>query len=162
MKLFIKKDTSHPNGQFVIFDECGNEKYYVIRSNHYNFHNLKITDLAFNTLCRISGVPLPVFYAYTLSDGKDSIRLVFNKSTFRPVAYYYGISWGIRGDIINKSYQIADSDNSLLLSHTCNWVNGFDNYEVDIFDESRELLLLASVICIDRIETSDKKELQPV
>jgi uncharacterized protein YxjI len=162
MKLYLKKDTSHNKGQFVVLDECCMEKYYVLRTNGYNFNNLKITDLDFNPLCKINAIPLPMFYAYAISDSKDSIKLIFNMNNLRPVAYYHGISWRICGDIINKNYEIMDSDHKLLLTHNAVWSRKSDGYEIEIIDKSRELFLLASVVCIDRIETTNYKEFLPI
>lgn len=162
MKLYLKRDCSEQNVCFIVLDELGEERYYVLKDSSYNFHNLAITGPSLNKLCTIHCVPLPVIYAYNLFDGSDRIRLIFNKNSSRPVISYFGISWRVRGDIFGKNYEIVDTDNTVLLSHYNRWAGCAKGYEVDIVDEPRELLLLASVICIDRIQSAYNKQLQTV
>lgn len=162
MKLYLKKDTSDVNSRFVVLDELCKEKYYVVQSAGYNFHNLDIIDLGFNRVCKIRTMPLPLVYSHTITDKNDAIRLLVSKSYNRPLAYYYGISWRIRGNLILKNYEIVDNDNTVLLSHFNRWSMNEKGYELNVEDESRELLLIASAVCIDRIETGDKKQLLTV
>ncbi len=162
MKRFLKRDSSVQQICYTVFDELGNELYYAVNDSPYNFHNYEISDLNNNKLCTVHCLPLPVFYAYNIFDGKDRIKLIFNKNPSIPLISFFGISWRFSGDVLTKNYEIIDTDNTVLLSHRCCWTGGIDSYEIEIFDEPREILLLASTICIDKIQTADSKLLQTV
>ena len=162
MKLFLKRDISSDGALFIVFDELGKEKLYVGRDNRHSHFTLSITDTNFNRLCSISTVPLPMLKAFTIKDKKITIRLIFNKNTSRQMCYYYGISWRIRGDIVNKTFEIVDNDNTVLLTHSGKWSRGNDCYEINITEGSRELLLVASAICVDLLQSADEKQLQTV
>ncbi|MGN1132497.1 MAG: hypothetical protein ACI4RL_06285 [Ruminococcus sp.] len=162
MNLFLKRDISSEGTLFIVFDELGKEKYYVVRDNRHSHFCLAITDTNFNRLCSISTVPLPILKAFTIKDKKSIIRLIFNKNTSRPMCYYYGISWRIRGDIINKNFEIVDNDNTVLLTHRGSWSRNCDCYDINITEGSRELLLIASAICVDLLQSADEKQLQTV
>lgn len=92
MKFYFSKDTSTVNSRFVIYDELGHVKCYVLRDYSHSYWNLVITDISFNKLCTIYSVPLPFMKAFTIKNNNSTIRLVFNKNKFRPMCYYYGIS----------------------------------------------------------------------
>lgn len=162
MRLYLKRDTTHCDARFIVLNEQGYECFYAVNSANHMYGRISLTDLSFNRLCSISTVPLPILKAYTICDGKDTIRLVLSKSTTRPVCYYYGISWRLTGDFLSKDYEIVDHDNRVLLSHYNTHSRISDGYEINIYDESRLFLLLSSVICIDSIERTDSKQFQTV
>ncbi len=162
MKLYLKRDTFNQLARFVVFNELGKEKYFIVNSQNYSHRNMAVTDVNFQQLCTIHSIPLPLLNAYTINDRKDTIRLIFNKNTSRLMCYYYGISWRIRGDILGKNYEIVDNDNKILLTHSGRTGSIPGGSEINIYDESRELLLLASVACADIIETNNEKQLQTV
>ncbi len=159
MRLYLKKDNSTDLSRFVVLNELGDEKYYVVKRRDYPHGSRIITTLDYNKVCSITSIPLPLMKAYTLNDSKDIVRLVFSKNIARFMCYYYGISWRFRGDILQKNYEIVDHDNTVMLSHINHWAKGNKGYEINIFDEEREMLLLASAICIDQFETAEKKQL---
>lgn len=162
MKLYLKRDTFNQLARFVVLDELGKEKYFIVNSQNYSHRNMAVTDVNFHQLCTIHSIPLPLLNAYTINDRKDTIRLIFNKNTSRLMCYYYGISWRIRGDILGKNYEIVDNDNKILLTHSGRTGSIPGGSEINIYDESRELFLLASVACADLIETNNEKQLQTV
>ena len=162
MKFYFSKDTSTVNSRFVIYDELGHVKCYVLRDYSHSYWNLVITDISFNKLCTIYSVPLPFMKAFTIKNNNSTIRLVFNKNKFRPMCYYYGISWRICGDILGKNFEIRDTDNSVLLTHYKKWADLSKGYEINITDNGREIFLLASVVCVHLIETNEKKQLVKV
>ncbi len=159
MRLYLKKDNSTEYSKFTVYNELGNEKYYVLKRKDFPGGSRIITNLVYNQLCSITSIPLPLMKAYTLNDKKDVVRLVFNKNTSRFMCYYYGISWRFRGDILGKNFEIVDHDNTVLLTQKNNWCNVNDGFQIDVYDEERELLLLSSAICIDQFETADRKQL---
>ena len=63
MKFYFSKDTSTVNSRFVIYDELGHVKCYVLRDYSHSYWNLVITDISFNKLCTIYSVPLPFMKA---------------------------------------------------------------------------------------------------
>lgn len=79
MKFYFCKDTSTVNSRFVIYDELGHVKYYVLRDYSHSYWNLVITDISFNKLCTINSVPLPFMKAFTIKNNESTIRLVLTK-----------------------------------------------------------------------------------
>lgn len=162
MILYLKRDTSNIDIPFIIYDDKYVEKYYVVRDYTRSYWSMAITDVHLNKLSEITTIPLPILKAFTIKNKKDTIRLIFNKNKLRPMCYYYGISWRISGDIINKNYEIIDTDNSLMMQHNKTWDYKNSGYKINIKDESRELFLLASAVCVDLTETAQSKQLQTV
>lgn len=158
MKLYIKRDKSTENSMFVVFDELCNEKYYIVGSKD----KLELLNLNKEKCMTIRRMPLPAIRAYSISVGKNNIKFIIGNSKSKVPCYYYGIGWRIRGDIFIKSFDILDADNSLVATHAKRFSRCGDGYELNVFNEVREMFCIATAVCINLEAKVDNPQLQTV
>ena len=160
MSLFLKRDASADNRCFVIFDECGNEKYYVYsKQTKVSAKNiLIIADTNDKQVARVRRLPIVGTNAYVLKLGKKHITFV-TVSTLKGVnSYIYGSNLCVCGDISTKNFSILDVDKTIILEHK----RHTDYCELIIPDNSNELFCIAVSLCANLINTVDKLAVQTV
>lgn len=161
MKFFFKRDISCADARFVIYDALCNEKYFVV-SNGKSVEKLKLIDLEGNTLLKIKKLPLPVVYAFSISHKTENIKMILNPAKSAAGCYYYGISWHIRGNVFEKNFDIIDVDNTVVATHLKRWSGCADGYELNVYCREKELLCIASAVCINIVSIVDNPAIQAV
>lgn len=161
MKVYIKRDTSCTQARFVIYDALCNEKYFVV-SDGKSLEKLKLVDVQGNSLLKIKRLPLPVVYAFSISHKTENIKLILNPAKNAAGCYYYGISWHTRGNVFTKNFDIMDVDNSVVATHLKRWGGCADGYELNVYCEEKELLCIASAVCINIVAIVDNPAVQAV
>ncbi|MBQ5397878.1 MAG: hypothetical protein IIU14_00380 [Ruminococcus sp.] len=156
MKRYIKRDKSAENNLFLIYDELGLELYRVFRQKN----NVVLSDTEGKKLLKIKTLPLPKLCAYSISDGKNSIKLIINPQ--KCSCGFYGTPWQIRGELFSGSFDIIDADNSLVCSHERSFSNGKSCYLAEIESSHNELLCLGTAVCADIRQKADKLCVQTV
>ena len=162
MKLYIKRDVSDAVSRFSVLDCDLKEKYRIIGTKSCFGEKLIIPDRGKTPLLCISRVVLPFCDAFFVSAKNEGYRLTVTKSRGAMSCRFYGISWRIRGDLITKSYDILDADNTVIATHIKRWSSSGFGCELNIFDESRELFCIAAVTCINSIITAENTAAQPL
>lgn len=90
----------------------------------------------------------------------NSFHIVINSSPNKFTVVFHGVSFHIRGDVLNKSYDILDIDNSVVASVCRRLGSSHNALEININDDKFEILSIASVACLDVSDTSDLLMLQ--
>ena len=144
MKFFIQRDKTVGEKLFIVFDEQGREKYFVTGSKNTCF----ISDTKERVLVKIHRLPLPALKAFSISSGNYNIKFFVNTSSKTPSCYFFGNSWLIRGDILTNTFDVIDSDNSLVASHRVSFSEK-KGYELEIISEHNELFFIATAVCVD-------------
>lgn len=153
MKLYLKRDLSSENSRFLVLDELCRESFYVLSSGK-SLEKLVITTADGMVVTKINRLPLPMFFAYSITANGRNIRFILNPAKNARNCYYYGVSWHIRGDVFTKSFDILDVDNSVLAVHSrCFGV--CDGYELNIYSEENLQLCLASAVCVNTVALCD-------
>ena len=149
MKLYLKEKFFSIGGKFNIYDENGETKYYaqgevfsIGRKLH--IYNLDGKEVAFIHQKVLSF--LPRFYVYV--DGEQVAEIVREFSFFKPVYSIEGPDWNIEGTIWQHDYEITCCGRNIVSIHK-KWFSYVDAYEIDIEDESQEIMALAVVLAID-------------
>lgn len=88
------------------------------------------------------------------------INIFVTKNSKGISASFRNISWRIRGDILQKNYDIVDLDNSLVCGVCKEYHRDFDSYKIEIFSKERELFCIATAVCFDLIKTAKTPALQ--
>jgi uncharacterized protein YxjI len=143
---------------FVVLDELLNEKYLVTGSKD----NIAVKDLQGNSLLKIKHTPLPAVKAYSIKDGKSSMRFFIGSTRTTVNCYFSGIGWHIRGNVFTKSFDIIDADNSLVATHSKAFGKCIDGYGLNVINEDRELFCIAVAICVNLGARLDNPQIQPV
>lgn len=157
MKFYIKRDKTVGESLFAVFDEQGRDKYYVTGSKNTSC----ISDTRGRVLVKIHRLPLPALKAFSISCGNHNIKFFINTSSKTPSCYFFGNSWLIRGDIVMNSFDIIDSDNSLVASHRKNFLNK-NEYELCVSNDNNDLFCIAVSVCADIEAKVDNPALQTV
>lgn len=158
MRLFLKRDTADQSSRFLVYDELMKDKYSICGKSKPSGDNLKIIDLDGNTVAAIRQINLPIILMYNITAKGEKITLVYSGRSFS----FRGISWHLRGDLDAKSFDIVDTDGTLIMSHCTRWGEQGDGYELNIESDSRELLALGVAVCINHMQTVDIKAPQAI
>ena len=158
MKLFIKRDTSASDREFVICDASGNEKYTVVSvtSNVTANANLQIRDANGNVGARIRRLPIPGTMTFVLKAYGTHINFVIVPTQKGVYSYFYRNNWHVSGDIAAKNFTVIDVDKTVVFRHDRHTGYG----ELTIEDEENELFCIAAAVCVDLLNTVEKHALK--
>lgn len=160
MKLFLKRDLSASDTEFVFFDESGNEKYL---SKHKKTKvtsklNIIIYDATGSKVARIRQLPIVATSTFVLKVNKSHMTFVVVPTTKGIYSYFYGKNWHINGDIAAKNFTVIDVDKSVVFSHRQK-----SRYcELEFSDAANELYCAATSICANLINTVGKSAVKAV
>ncbi len=143
MKRFIKRLKNGSGELFAVFDESGREIYLV---NSFG-SGIIMNDKEGRTLLRIRQIVFRKMRLCSIYSRSSSIKLFFNPR--KRGCWFYGTGWQFVGDVYKKSFDIIDTDNSLVCSHAKSFCNGRSCYLLDITNESDEVLCIGAAICVE-------------
>ena len=154
MRLFIKRDKSSNEQDFVIFSESGDERYRTQRkkSGSEKSMNIKICGTDGQIRAKIRKMPFPATNIFVLRADKSRITFVVVPTKNGLLSYFYGNNWHINGSIAAKNFTIIDVDKSVILSHR----KHASYCTLEIFDEENELYCIAASICANLVNTIEK------
>ncbi len=159
MKIFLKRDKSSDTSRYIVDNEIGNELYKVngryTRSSHHLYvmngdncvAKIRDTHLALLRTCYVSS-PENSFHI-TVSNLKSNIKVNFHGTTYR-----------IRGDVLNKSYDIMDIDNTVVACVCRRFSTSTETLEININNNNSQLACIATAVCLDSVNTDDAMALQ--
>lgn len=162
MKLYIKRDVSDEKSRFSVLDSDCKEKYRIEKVRSVFGEKLAILDKEKITCLTIRRFALFFFDVFYISTKNESYYLLLSKSQGNIRCKFYAISWRIRGDLVTKSFDIMDADNTVVATHIKRWGCGGAGCELNVFDKSRELFALAAVTCINTLQTTETAAMQPL
>lgn len=139
--------------KFSIYDEEGNEKYYVEGEILTFGKKLHLYDLAGNELAYIEQQLFEFLPRYLIYRNGEEIAEVVREFTFFHPEYTVsgaiaGEGWIVKGDFWDHDYDILDGD-SAVASVEKEWFTFGDAYEISISDSVNEIAALAVVLVID-------------
>ena len=149
MKLYIKQKAFSWNDKFKVFDEEGREKYYI-EGEFFSFgKKLHINDLQGNEVAFIAQKVfsfLPRYFVYV--NGTEVAEIVKQFSLFKPKYTIDGLGWEISGGFLAHDYVISRNGRNIV-SISKQWMTWGDCYELEIENESDEIVSVAVVRAID-------------
>ena len=160
MKLFIKRDASASDREFVICDASGNEKYTVVSvtSKVTANANLQIRDANGNVGARIRRLPIPGTMTFVLKAYGTHINFVIVPTQKGVYSYFYRNNWHVSGDIAAKNFTVIDVDKTVILHHR----KHADHCTLEYFDRDNELYCVTAAICANLINTVEKPVIKAV
>lgn len=149
MKLYIKQKVFSWNDKFKVFDEQGREKYLIegeffSLGKKLHIINMRGEEVAFIAQKVFSF--LPRYFVYI--NGTEVAEIVKQLSLFRPKYSIEGLGWEISGDFFSHDYDIKCNGRNIV-TISKQWMTWGDCYELEIEDESDEIVSLAVVLAID-------------
>lgn len=159
MKLYIKRDKSDETSRYIVYSETGEVMYKIC--GKYSASSQR-TYIMRDDICvaKIRDAHLgPIHTSYvTLSGSSFHLVTTFSRNKFSVV--YHSAPVHIRGDVLNKSYDIMAVDNSVIACVCRRFNVNSETMELNINDINYQLLCIASAVCLDSIGTLDSMVLQ--
>ncbi|MBQ7336034.1 MAG: LURP-one-related family protein [Clostridia bacterium] len=151
MKLYIKQHVFTWGDRFSIYDEAGNEKYFVEGEVFTLGKKLHLMDLVGNELAFIYQKLFSFLPRYYINrNGHDLAEVVKHFTFFSQEYSVEGLGWSVTGDFFAHDYQIAGGG-SLIASVYKEWFTWGDAYAIEINPGIDEIAVLAVVLIIDAV-----------
>ena len=149
MKFYINQSTG-TDALFTIIDSVGQSVYCVIGDTTSIGSKYYLVDKDKNQVARISKVGFPTISKYTITiDDNDKAHVTQNLASSHNMIKIKGKKWRFRGDLLTRSYDLIDTDSSVIMTHGRCWNENGDCFAVDILDESNVILCLCIAVILD-------------
>lgn len=150
-KLYIKQKVFKIVDKYFVKDENQNDIYYV--EEKFKFFGLEVSmyDMDGNKLFTISRELfnfLPKFNLLLFNGEKIVIQqeLKFFKMNFTILSDNYSLY--VDGDFLSRDFNIYENNN-MIANINRKWFTFGDAFEIEVIDESKEIVILAIMIAID-------------
>ncbi len=152
MKYCIKQKVFSFKDKFYIYDDQGNEIFYVEGEVFSLGKKLHLYDMLGNELSYISQKVFSFIPKYYISkNGSQTAEVVKHFTFFKQEYSVYGPEWRITGDFFEHEYFIYANDHTVA-SISKEWFTWGDTYVIDIASGEDEITALSVAIVIDAIQ----------
>lgn len=149
MKLYIKQHIFTWGDKFTVYDEQGNDRFYVWGEVFSWGKKLHLTDLCNNELAYIRQKVWTFLPCYYIFRGDLQLVEVTKEFTFFRSEYSVsGLDWTVNGDFFAHDYTV-DSRFGTVATVSKKWFTLGDAYEIDIADGIDPVNAIAVVLVID-------------
>lgn len=149
MKLYLKQHIFTFGDQFTVYDEKGNDRFYVDGEVFTFGRKLHIRDLAGNELIYIEQRLFSLLPTYHIYRGDDEVAEVIKEFAFFRHEYSIGgLDWHVSGDVLDHEYSMDDGQYTIA-TVSKEWFTWGDAYEIDVHETVEPVLALAVVLVID-------------
>ena len=149
MNLYLKQRLFSWGDKFSVYDENGNEKYYVEGEVFSWGKKLHLFDLNGNELAFIHQKIFSFLPKYYISKNETVVaEIVKNITFFRQSYAVNGLGWSVEGDFFAHNYEVVDQ-NKTVARVSKEWFSFGDAYRINISPEYDEVCALSVVLVID-------------
>ncbi|MDR0199774.1 MAG: LURP-one-related family protein [Streptococcaceae bacterium] len=155
--LYFERKLLSIKGKATITDEAGNvvyqteNKIFSLRPTFY------IQDASGNTVATITGKAvslLPKFFVEI--DGREKVTITKKISFLKPKYEIDGAGITVNGNYLDMNFEIL-KNGAKIGQIDKKWVSIKDKYQIEVDDESEELLVLAMVLTVDFIKEQERR-----
>ncbi len=159
MKIYLTRDKSEENSRYLVYSDTGQVLYKIIGKSK---SSVERTYIMRDDICvaKIRDARLGPIRTCYVSQADLSYHLVFTTVKNKTSISFHGLSFHIRGDIISKSYDILNIDNSVVACVCRRYNKTADALEININDKNFELACIAAAVCFNCACTTDLPALQ--
>ena len=151
MKLYVKQKVFSWKDKFNIYDEHGNEAYWVEGEVFSIGKKLNLYDIGNNHLAHIHQKVLSFLPRYFIQmNGEDVSEVVKHFTLFNQKFSVTGYDWQIDGDFLAHEYEIY-RDNYTIATISKEWFTLGDAYSINITDGVDPVPVISIVLIIDAI-----------
>ncbi len=151
MKLYMKQKVFSWKDKFSIQNSYGEDKYFVEGKLISVGKKLRIYDTAGNELAFVNQKVVSLMPKFSVEMNGEEVAVIKKKFTlFKPKYLIEGPGWEVEGDFFGHDYTITENGAPVVAIHK-KWMAWGDTFELDIADESREVLAMAVVLAIDAV-----------
>lgn len=158
LKIYLQRDPSQLHTRYQALDEKGTLLYQINGRHNPSGESMQICDTQGAAVCRIRGLGFSALSVYSIVSDSESVRLNIAVGRGRAAARFRGISFFIRGDVLMGSYDIRDADNTVICRVGKDYAHGC--IQTEIYQKEREILCIASAVCIDSLSAVQTPVLQ--
>ena len=156
MKLYIKQKIFSWNDKFSVYNEAGEERYFVEGELFSWGKKLHVYDHARREAAFIRQELFTLLPKFIVSvNGQDIAEIVKEFTFFKPKYRIDGLGWEIDGDFWDHDYDIKKNGRTIV-SLSKEWFTWGDCYELDIESPEDEIVALAVVLAIDCVLAAQK------
>ncbi len=156
MKLYIKQKIFSWNDKFSVFNEVGEERYFVEGELFSWGKKLHVYDRVRQEAAFIRQELFTLLPKFIVSiGGQDIAEIVKEFTFFKPKYRIDGLGWEIDGDFWDHEYEIKKNGRTIV-SLSKEWFTWGDCYELDIESPEDEIVALAVVLAIDCVLAAQK------
>lgn len=159
MRVYLKRDKSDENSRYVVFSECGEKLYNITGKRSGSFHRLYINS-GDRCIAKIKDNEFMLLRNCYISTDNLACHITITTRKSKLMVAFHGVPLHIRGDVLNKSYDILDIDNTVLCCVCRRFSSSHDALEININDDKYEILSIAAAVCLDSLCTTDAMALQ--
>ena len=151
MRLYMKQKVFSWKDKFSIKTESGEDRYYVEGKAISIGKKLRIYDPAENELAFVNQKVVSLMPKFCVEMNGEEVAVIKKKVTFlKPKYLIEGPGWEVKGDFFSHDYEIVENGRTIVALHK-KWMAWGDSFELDIVDESQEVLAVAVVLAIDAV-----------
>ena len=156
MNLYLKQKVFSWSDRFTVYDEFGNDRYYVDGEIFTFGKKLHLLGIDGNEVAFIYQKLFSFLPKYYISmNGFEVGEVVREFTLFKQEYTVNGLGWRVYGDFFDHEYAIYCGDDTVA-SVTKKWFSWGDTYSINIADGVDEAIALAVVLVIDAcIETEN-------
>lgn len=149
MKLYIKQKIFSWNDKFSVYNEVGEERYFVEGELFSWGKKLHVYDHVRQEAAFIRQELFTLLPKFIVSiGGQDIAEIVKEFTFFKPKYRIDGLGWEIDGDFWDHEYEIKKNGRTIV-SLSKEWFTWGDCYELNIESPEDEIVALAVVLAID-------------
>ena len=149
MNLYMKQRVFSWKDRFYIYDEVGNEKYYVEGEMFSWGKKLHLFDISGNEIAFISQKIFSFYPRYYIQrPGIPTAEVVKHFTFFKDEYSVNGLKWNVHGDFWDHRYEIHDGY-SIIAAVSKDWFSFGDAYRINISDYTDEIAALSVILVID-------------
>lgn len=157
MQLYMKQKVFSIKDKFSIQNSFGEDKYFVEGKVISLGKKLRIFDTAGNELAFVNQKLVSLMPKFAVEINGKEVAVITKKLTFmKPKYIISGPNWEVQGDILAHDYTITENGAPVVLIHK-KWMSWGDSFELEIPDESKEVLAVAVVLAIDAVMDSQER-----
>ena len=151
MQLYMKQKVFSWKDKFSIQNAFGEDKYYVEGKVISIGKKLRIFDKNGGELAFVNQKVVSLMPKFSVEMDGQEVAVIKKKFSFlKPKYFIEGPDWEVTGNFSGHDYAITENGNAIVTIHK-KWMAWGDTFELDIADESREVLAVAVVLAIDAV-----------
>ena len=151
-KLYIQGKVFSITNKMDVYDETQTPVFQVESGLFTLGRQMHIYDMNGAERAQVNQKPFSIPPRFEVLIGGEMQAEIRRKFTFfRPEYEIEGTDWHVDGEVFAHDYSITNSSGTMVAQIHKAWLSWGDAYEVDIYQDYSEILVLATVLAIDTL-----------
>ncbi len=159
MKIYLNRDKSEENSRYIVYTETFDEMYRIVGKHNRSSQHFYIMKYD-KCIAKIRESHLAMLRSCYVSTLESNFHIAITNTKDKFKVSYHGVPLHLRGDVLNKTYDILDVDNTVIACVCRRFSKSHDALEININDNKYETLSIATAVCLNDVCTMDSLVLQ--